>query len=173
MSFEEYREMVDWIMHPWPWWFSGILVGLTVPLLFFMSGKAFGISTSFQQIGAMCTPHSKASYLHDYDRQSGMWTLVFVVGIAAGGFIGARLLSSNPVEFLPDSYASFPGAIRLLVGGFSIGFGTRYAGGCTSGHSITGIANLNWPSLVATIFFFVGGLAVTWGLGGWVFGSAN
>jgi uncharacterized membrane protein YedE/YeeE len=57
------------------------------------------------------------------------------------------------------------GAVKLLVGGFLVGFGTRYAGGCTSGHSLTGISNLNWPSLVATIFFFVGGLAVTWGLG--------
>ncbi len=159
-------------MEPWPWWFSGILVGLTVPLLFVATGKAFGISTSFQQIGAMCAPGSKARYLKDYDRQDGLWTLVFVAGIAAGGFIGAHLLSSQPVEFLPSSFESISGAVRLLVGGFLIGFGTRYAGGCTSGHSITGIANLNWPSLVATIFFFVGGLAVTWGLGGWIFGQS-
>jgi uncharacterized membrane protein YedE/YeeE len=161
--------MLDWIMQPWPWWISGILVGLTVPLLFILSGNAFGISTSFQQIGAMCTPNSKASYLKDYDRRSGLWTLVFVFGISLGGFIATHMLSSNQVEFLPVSYNSFSGAIRLLIGGFLIGFGTRYAGGCTSGHSITGISNLNWPSLVATIFFFVGGLAVTWGLGSWIF----
>jgi uncharacterized membrane protein YedE/YeeE len=122
-----------------------------------------------QQIGAMCTPGCKASYLRDYDWRGGLWTLVFVVGIALGGFIGAHLLSSTPVEFLPGWFNSLGGAIRLAIGGFLIGFGTRYAGGCTSGHSITGIANLNWPSLVATIFFFVGGLAVTWGLGSWIF----
>lgn len=161
--------MMEWMMAPWPWWFSGILVGLTVPLLFVMSGQAFGISTSFQQIGAMCTPGCGASYLRDYDRRGGLWTLVFAVGIALGGFLGAHVLSATPVEFLPASYHGLGGAIRLLVGGFLIGFGTRYAGGCTSGHSITGISNLNWPSLVATIFFFVGGLAVTWGLGGWLF----
>ena len=161
--------MLDWIMQPWPWWFSGILAGLTVPLLFLLAGQAFGISTSFQQIGAMCSPGRKPSYLCDYDWRSGLWTLVFVAGIALGGFVGAHLLSSQPVEFLPESYHGLGGAIRLAIGGFLIGFGTRYAGGCTSGHSITGIANLNWPSLVATIFFFVGGLAVTWGLGSWIF----
>jgi uncharacterized membrane protein YedE/YeeE len=159
-----------WIMQPWPWWFSGILIGLTVPLLFVSSGQAFGISTSFQQLGAMCTPHSKASYLRDYDWRSGLWTLVFVAGITLGGFIGAHLLSEAPMEFLPASYYSLGGALRLAIGGFLVGFGTRYAGGCTSGHSITGISNLNWPSLVATIFFFVGGLGITWGLGEWVFG---
>jgi uncharacterized membrane protein YedE/YeeE len=160
-------------MEPWPWWFSGILIGLTVPLLFILSGKAFGISTSLQQIGAMCAPRSKMTYLSDYDKRGGLWTLIFVLGIAAGGFIAAQLLSADPVQFLPGSYNGVSGAIRLLIGGFLIGFGTRYAGGCTSGHSITGIANLNWPSLVATIFFFVGGLAVTWGLGGWIFAPGS
>ena len=161
--------MYDWILGPWPWWFSGLLVGLTVPLLFLLSGKSFGISTSFQQIGAMCTPHSRANYLRDYDRRGGLWTLVFVAGIALGGFIGAHLLSATPVQFLPASYSGIGGVVRLGVGGFLIGFGARYAGGCTSGHSIMGIANFSWPSLVATIFFFVGGLAVTWGLGSLIF----
>ena len=160
---------MDFIMQPWPWWFSGILIGLTVPLLYFLTGKGFGISTSFQQIGAMCSPNSRLSYFRDFDRRAGMWTLFFVIGIAAGGFIGNFLLSSEPVEFLPESYLNVGGAIRLLIGGVLIGFGTRYAGGCTSGHAITGISNLNWPSLVATIFFFVGGLTVTWGLGSIIF----
>ena len=160
---------MDWILQPWPWWLSGILIGLTVPLLFVLSGQAFGISTSFQQIGAMCAPRSRATYLREYDTRSGFWTLVFVAGIMLGGWIGCHWLTAQPVPFLPDSYYSLTGAVKLLIGGFLIGFGTRYAGGCTSGHSITGISNLNWPSLVATICFFVGGLAVTWGLGGWIF----
>jgi uncharacterized membrane protein YedE/YeeE len=94
-----------------------------------------------------------------------MWTLIFVIGIAIGGFVATRFLSAEPARLLPESFSSVSGAIKLLFGGFLIGFGTRYAGGCTSGHSITGIANLNWPSLLATICFFAGGLAVTWGLG--------
>ncbi len=157
------------LQQPWPWWLAGILIGLTVPLLYLLAGKAFGISTSFQQIGAMCAPHSRLDYFRKYDRRGGLWTLVFVLGIALGGFIGSRWLTAEPIVFLPATYTGWQGAVKLLVGGFLVGFGTRYAGGCTSGHSITGIANLNGPSLLATICFFAGGLAVTWGLGRWIF----
>ncbi|QDU42746.1 hypothetical protein Mal52_12130 [Symmachiella dynata] len=160
---------MNWITEPWPWWISGILIGLTVPLLYILAGKAFGISTSLQQAGAMCAPNSKLEYLSTFDRKANLWTIVFAVGIAVGAFIATRFLSSEPAPLLPESFDSASGGIKLLVGGFLIGFGTRYAGGCTSGHSITGISNLNWPSLVATIFFFVGGLAVTWGLGQLIF----
>lgn len=160
---------MDWIMQPWPWWVSGILIGLTVPLLYILAGKAFGISTSLQEAGAMCAPNSKLEYLGKFDRKANFWTLVFVAGIAVGSFVATHFLSESPQELLPESFDSLSGAINLLIGGFLIGLGTRYAGGCTSGHSITGISNLNWPSLVATIFFFVGGLAVTWGLGQWLF----
>lgn len=160
---------MDWIMQPWPWWVSGILIGLTVPLLYVLADKAFGISTSLQQMGAMCAPNSKFEYLNKHDRRGHLWTLIFVMGITVGGFIATRLLSAEPVALLPETFKSPAGAAKLLIGGFLIGFGTRYAGGCTSGHSITGIANLNWPSLLATLCFFAGGLAVTWGLGNLLF----
>lgn len=160
---------MDIILQPWPWWISGILIGLTVPLLYFLAGQGFGISTSLQQIGAMCSPNSKLSYFSKFDRAKGLWTLMFAIGIAGGGLIASQFLSSSPIEFLPESFMTVGGGIRLFVGGILIGFGTRYAGGCTSGHAITGIANLNWPSLVATIFFFVGGLAITWGIGSLIF----
>lgn len=161
--------MQDFIMQPWPWWFSGILIGLTVPLLYILAGRSFGISTSLQQIGAVCLTQSNLPYFKDFNKRKGMWLLFFVGGIVVGGFVATQFLSAAPIEFLPESYLSIGGAVRLLIGGFLIGFGARYAGGCTSGHAITGIANLNWPSLVATIFFFVGGLGVTWGLGRWIF----
>lgn len=160
---------MEWMMQPWPWWLSGILIGLTVPLLYILSGKAFGISTSLQEAGALCAPNSRWEYLSKFDRKANLWTLVFVLGIALGGWIASQFLSLEPVDLLPASFTSVAGGIKLLIGGFLIGFGTRYAGGCTSGHSITGISNLNWPSLVATICFFAGGLAVTWGLGQWIF----
>ena len=156
-------------MQPWPWWFSGILIGLVVPALYILAGKGFGISTSLQQVGSMCTAGHGPDYLKNYDRRAGMWTLVFVIGIGLGGFVASYFLSAKPIAFLPESYHSTGGIVRLLIGGFLVGFGTRYAGGCTSGHAITGISNLNWPSLVATIFFFVGGLAVTWGIGSLIF----
>lgn len=155
---------MNWLFEPWPWWVSGILIGLTVPLLYILAGKAFGISTSLQQAGAMCVPGSKLEYFRNHDRRANLWTIIFAVGIGVGAFVATHFLSSEPAEFLPDTFQGVTGGLKLLAGGFLIGFGTRYAGGCTSGHSITGISNLNWPSLVATIFFFVGGLAVTWGL---------
>jgi uncharacterized membrane protein YedE/YeeE len=160
---------MDWLMQPWPWWLSGGLIGLTVPLLYWLAGKAFGISTSLQQIGAMCAPHSKFEYLSKFDRRRNLWTLTFAVGIALGAFLANHFLTAEPIRFLPDSFEGPSGIVKLIVGGFLIGFGARYAGGCTSGHSITGIANLNWPSLLATVSFFAGGLAVTWGLGKWLF----
>lgn len=159
---------MEFFLQPWPWWLSGILIGSTVPLLYLLTGNGFGISTSYQQIGAMCLPKSTLPYLKNFDKRKGLWTLLFALGIALGGLIANRWLSHQPVEFLPKPFLSIGGATRLLIGGILIGFGTRYAGGCTSGHAITGIANLNLPSLIATIFFFVGGLAVTWGLGSWI-----
>ncbi len=161
--------MIEFIMQPWPWWLSGILIGLIVPLLYLLAGKAFGISTSLQHIGAMCSPNTKISYLRNHNWRGGIWNLVFIGGVAVGSLIASRWLSAETVEFLPASAYTIGGAFRLLFGGVLIGFGTRYAGGCTSGHAITGISNLNWPSLVATIFFFVGGLIVTWGFGSLLF----
>ncbi|MEM7798532.1 MAG: YeeE/YedE thiosulfate transporter family protein [Chloroflexota bacterium] len=156
---------MEWIFDPWPWWLSGILIGLTVPALYILSGKAFGISSSLRHIGSFCFPRSTVEYIRENSWLNNSWNLVFVFGVILGGFIANNWLSATPVEFLPASYFSVGGAIRLFLGGVLVGFGTRYAGGCTSGHSITGIANLNWPSVVATVFFFVGGLTITWGFG--------
>ncbi len=161
--------MKDFLLDPWPWWFSGILIGLIVPLLYLLSGKAFGVSTSFQELGALCARGRGPDYFKSFNWRAGLWTVVFAVGIALGGFTAAFVLSRDGIDFLPASYHSPGGVIRLLVGGFLVGFGTRYAGGCTSGHAINGISNRNLPSLIATVFFFVGGLAVTWGLGSLLF----
>ena len=161
--------MINWILQPWPWWLSGILIGLTVPAMYLFANKSFGISSSLRHIGSMCTPNSGIAYLRDNNWRSSAWSIVFIVGIMIGGFIANFLLSAEPVEFLPASYYSLGGFIQLLLGGVLVGFGTRYANGCTSGHAITGISNLNWPSMVATAFFFVGGLFTTWVLGSWLF----
>jgi hypothetical protein len=60
-----------------------------------------------------------------------------------------------------DNALSMKGLAILIGGGFLVGFGTRYAGGCTSGHAITGLSNLQIPSLIAVIGFFIGGLLMT------------
>lgn len=159
---------MEWIMQPWPWYISGPLIGLMVPALLLLAGKTFGVSGSFQYIGALCAPRSRLPYLKNYDLRGNNWRLTFVAGIALGAFIGSKLLSAGPVHFLPESYYSWGGVVALAIGGFLVGFGTRYANGCTSGHTIMGLSNLRWVSLVASISFFIGGLAMVhiFGVGG-------
>ncbi|MEM7033191.1 MAG: YeeE/YedE thiosulfate transporter family protein [Chloroflexota bacterium] len=152
---------MTWLFEPWPWYVSGPLIGLMVPTLLLLSGKSFGVSTSFQHVGAMCTPRTNLSYLKNYDWRNNGWLLFFVGGILLGAYMGVHWLSANAVQFLPNHYYSFAGVITLAIGGLMVGFGTRYAEGCTSGHSIMGLSNLQWVSLVATISFFIGGLVMT------------
>ncbi|MCB0192702.1 MAG: YeeE/YedE family protein [Anaerolineae bacterium] len=152
---------MEWVLQPWPWYIAGPLIGLMVPALLLLSGKTFGVSTSFQHLGAMCSPNSRLPYLKNYDWRSNQWRIVFVAGIVLGAFVGAQYLSIEPLSFLPADYYSLGGMIRLAIGGLLVGFGVRYAGGCTSGHTIMGLSNLQWSSLVASISFFIGGLLIT------------
>jgi hypothetical protein len=185
--------MVDLILQPWPWYVAGPVIGLFVPLLLVLTGKGFGISSSLRHACAAALP-TRASYF-DYDwRAKGLWNLVFVAGIALGGFLGATLLSTGaPIDLaastvedlrglgLTDftglvpaelfSWAALgrgPGLVFLAGGGFLVGFGARYAGGCTSGHAITGLATLQRASLVAVLGFFLGGLVVTYAVLPWL-----
>ena len=80
------------LLEPWPWWISGVLIGLTVPLLYFLAGHGFGISTSFQEFGALCSPGSRLSYFKDFDKRNGLWTVVLALGIVIGGFIATRFV---------------------------------------------------------------------------------
>ena len=149
---------MDWIFQPWPWYISGPLIGLMVPALLLLSGRRFGVSTSFQHIDAMCSPNTRLPYFRNYNWRANGWRLIFTAGIILGAYIASRFLSATPVEFLPDSYYSWGGLLRLALGGLLVGFGVRYADGCTSGHTIMGISSLHWPSIVASASFFVGGL---------------
>ena len=178
--------MLELIKQPWPWYIAGPLIGLTVPVLLFLGNKPFGISSSLRHICAACLP-SNITYFK-YNWKNEIWNLFFVVGILIGGIMAnlffhdpnsiiiaektKAILEQNNVKdfsnFLPADIFSWQslftvrGFIFICVGGFFVGFGTRYAGGCTSGHAIMGLSNLQWPSLVATISFMVGGILVTW-----------
>lgn len=152
---------MDFILQPWPWYITGPLVGLSVPLLLLLTGKSLGISSSLQHIGSACMPNSKLPYLSQNNWRKNSWNLIFVAGIILGGFIASQFLSAEPVRLLPAELSSGWGLVQLAVGGFLVGFGTRYANGCTSGHTIMGISLLNWPSLAATAAFFAGGLFMT------------
>ena len=173
--------MLEWIKQPWPWYVAGPLIGLTVPLLLILGNRTFGISSSLRHICAACMPANLPFFKYDWKKES--WNLFFVAGVLIGGFIAANYLSTttplvvNPklVEemagygitnyegLIPKELFNWPalftikGFILMIVGGFLVGFGTRYAGGCTSGHSIMGLSNLQCPSLVATCCFMAGG----------------
>lgn len=179
--------MIDFISQPWPWYVAGPLIGLIVPLLLLVGGKRLGISSSLQHMCAAVAPTNLEFFRYDW-RERGLWNLAFTAGVFVGGIIGATLLVSPdptidlspatiaalsglgvqdftglvPADFFTwGALTSIPGLVMVLGGGFLVGFGARYAGGCTSGHAISGLADLQFPSLVAVIGFFVGGLIVT------------
>lgn len=173
--------MLEFLQQPWPWYVARPLIGLTVPLLLLVGNKSFGISSSLRHICASCFPANIPIFKYDWKKEA--WNLFFVFGILIGGFITAQFLqnpnnvsiNANTAEYLAakgitdysnlvplqlfswDNVFTLKGLLLMVVGGFLVGFGTRYAGGCTSGHAITGIANLQWPSLVASICFMLGG----------------
>ncbi|MEO8591512.1 MAG: YeeE/YedE thiosulfate transporter family protein [Flavobacteriales bacterium] len=178
--------MIETLRQPWPWYVAGALIGLTVPALLLMGNKTFGISSSLRHLCAACMPANIPFFKYDWKKE--VWNLFFVGGIAMGALIAARFLSDpNPIllagptqrylatkgitdttQLLPAEIFSWEqlftlrGLIFLVLGGFMVGFGTRYAGGCTSGHAIMGLSSLQWPSLIATCCFMVGGIAMTW-----------
>jgi uncharacterized protein len=173
--------MLDALKQPWPWYVAGPLIGLMVPALLLLGNKQFGISANLRHICASCFPAGIPFFRYNWKREA--WNLVFVGGILLGAILATLLLANpEPVKVAPqltaeleqygirdqahllpneifslESLLTLRGAILLIAGGFLVGFGTRYAGGCTSGHSIMGLSNLQWPSLVATICFMAGG----------------
>ena len=171
------------IYHTWSWYISGPLISGVMFILLFM-GKQFGVSSNLK---TMCTIGGAGRFVEyfRFDWKSDRWNLLFVFGGVIGGFIAIHFLSADKVvinekiatelagnynihsagqAFLPTEIFSSSTAFEpynfaiLLIAGILIGFGTRYAGGCTSGHSISGLSNLQLPSLIATIGFFIGGL---------------
>lgn len=152
---------MNWIMQTWPWYIAGPLIGLSIPALLLLANKTLGVSSSFRHMCSIASPDSRLEYLRGNNWRKEVWSLVFVVSLAIGGFVATRFLTATPTQFFPDHYYTLGGVLLLFVGGILIGFGARYADGCTSGHAIMGIANLKWPSLIATVAFFLGGVAMT------------
>ncbi len=178
--------MLELLSQPWPWYVAGPLIGLLVPALLLLGGKQFGISSNLRHLCAATIPGRVDFFKYDW-KKAGLWNLTFVLGIFLGGVVAATLLHNpDPIAIsaatkadltalgvadfdglVPASVFSWsglltlPGFVMIVIGGFLVGFGARYAGGCTSGHAISGLADLQLPSLIAVLGFFAGGLFVT------------
>ncbi len=177
--------MLEMLCTPWPWYVAGPLIGLVVPGLLLLENKQFGLSANLRHICAAVIPGKIKFFRYDWKKE--LWNLVFILGIFIGGFTGSYILKNpNPIglsertltdlrklgiedfsEMVPreifswSNFLTTQGFIVLVIGGFLIGFGSRYAGGCTSGHAISGLSNFQLPSLIAVIGFFLGGLIMT------------
>lgn len=179
--------MIDLILEPWPWYVGGPLIGLVVPFVYWYGGKKWGVSSSLRHLCAATLPRRIEYFRYDW-RRSGGWHLAMAAGMLVGGFLGGRILGDvgetvevsgatradlttlgltdlsgfAPAElFSLDAIFTLPGVLAIVLGGFLVGFGARWADGCTSGHAVSGLANLQLSSLVVVIGFFLGGLLST------------
>lgn len=175
---------MELLQQPFPWYVSGFLIGMTMLTLVYI-GKTFGMSSNLKTLCGIAGADKISDFFGDWQDQK--WNLLVVFGSILGGFVGAqyldsgegvtisnetlRLLASYNIDaphgdYLPEAlfgievFGSFKSILLLFGGGLLIGFGTRYAGGCTSGHAITGLSNFQLPSLLAVIGFFIGGLVM-------------
>lgn len=174
--------MLELLRQPWPWYTSGAAIAFVMLILLYF-GKSFGLSSNLRTICTIAGAGKNVKFF-DYDWRSQKWNLLFLFGSVLGGFIASTVLKSdqplklasstiqdlkalginfdgelNPSQIYGyDFVFSLKGFSMLIIGGFLVGFGTRYAAGCTSGHAISGLSNLQIPSLISVIGFFIGGL---------------
>lgn len=179
--------MIELLSRLWPWYVAGPLIGLVVPALLLLGNKQFGISANLRHACAIVAPGRVDFFRYDWRRVGG-WNLAFIAGVLLGGFIAAHWLAGDAPTAISQatktdlsalgvrnfsglvpsdlfnwaSLLTLRGVVMLVGGGLLVGFGTAYAGGCTSGHAIAGLANLQLPSLIAVLGFFAGGLLTTW-----------
>lgn len=174
---------MEFILQPWPWYIGGPLIAIIMLLLIYL-GKSFGFSSNFRTICAAMGAGKSCDFFA-FNWKTQKWNLLFLIGAILGGFIAAHLLSDHQIPAISEQtiqqlndlgFASAGKAyspteifenltpkniVLLVVGGLLVGFGTRYAGGCTSGHAISGLSDLQISSLIAVIGFFIGGLIMT------------
>lgn len=176
---------IEFLSQPWPWYVAGPLIGLMVPLLLLFDDKQFGISSTLRDFCAAVIP--RAGEYFRYSLREHQWRNFYILGIFFGGILAAMFLRNDaeiaissatkdsltalgitdfsglaPAQiFAADKIFTLNGIVFMMLGGFAIGFGTRYADGCTSGHAITGLSLLSLGSLIAVLGFFAGGLIST------------
>lgn len=181
------NKILEWASQPWPWYVAGpVIAAVMFSMLFF--GKSFGLSSNLRTMCSILGAGRSCDFF-DFKWRDQMWNLVFAAGLVLGGLIsylylgndqGAHISKAtiselqaygieNPGKNLVpeeifnwEALLTIKGLIFMVLGGFLVGFGTRYAGGCTSGHAISGLSDLQPASLLAVVGFFIGGLAMTY-----------
>ena len=143
---------------------GGAIAAITLTLLY-VSNRRLGISTGFEDVCSLVldAPYFRRSAVVD----ARGWRLPFLGGLVLGGVLSAVLSGGWAPTWDLGMFDTVIGGgpmvkvAWMFVGGLFIGFGTRLAGGCTSGHGIFGLSNLELPSLVSTVSFMAAGLVTT------------
>jgi hypothetical protein len=156
---------VTLILHdltPYHWAIGGAGIGVVVLLLLYLGNRRLGISTGFEDL---CAVAVDAPYFKRRERSEGAaWRVPFLGGLLAGGALSAALSGGWAPTWdlgLFDTAIGWGPAgkvVWMFAGGLLIGFGTRMAGGCTSGHGIFGLANFEKAGLAATLSFMAAGV---------------
>ncbi len=190
MVLQFFIDLLQWLSQPWPWYVAGPLLALIMFVLLWF-GHEFGISENFRLMCA-ADGADEMNEFFKINWQAGEWNLLVALGAVFGGYIASHYLSGpegniahistatveslrqiglsvedGKVPLVPDFISwqhilSWQGLLIIGGGGFLVGFGARYAGGCTSGHAISGLSALQLPSLIAVVGFFLGGLFMTY-----------
>jgi len=183
------KPMIEILSRPWPWYVAGPFITLVMFLLLYF-GRNFGVSSTLRTTCAIVGA-GRISDFFKFNWRQEIWNIIFIIGALIGGFIASSYFpNTEPIslnaatitnleswgisrvgwQYLPseiftwEALMSSKGMIILVGGGFLVGFGSRYAGGCTSGHAISGLSDLQLPSLISVIGFFIGGMIMTFGI---------
>lgn len=163
---------------PWPWWLGGIVIGLLVPVMYYFFNTPLGVSTAYGNLVKIILPKTKLKWLNSENFADKFnWRLFFILGMVIGGSISSRAMGLpfvTPEMGLFTQKVDWPFLALIFwffFGGLILGLGARIAGGCTSGHSIHGLANFHLSSLIATVFFVLFGVGMTFFIRIFVFGG--
>ncbi len=161
---------MEWLrMEQWSPYVVGIAIGLLSCFTFFLSDKPIGCSTALSRTSGMLETFIRGGKVAEkayYKKFSPSidWEWMLVLGIFIGGFLSAKLSGQFQVLWVPmkwtEAFGDTPGLrwFIALIGGIIMGFGARWAGGCTSGHGISGALQLAVSSWIAAACFFIGGV---------------
>ena len=171
---------IRWLVAPWPWYVAGPVIGFMVPLMLLIGNRSFGISSNLRHLCAITQPRQVGVDFFSYNWREQTWSLVFAGGTVVGGVLaGVVFANPDPVQLSDATRAllaswgirqarelipaelfglGWRNAVLLVFGGILVGFGTRYAAGCTSGHAITGLSAMQPQSLIAVVGIFAGGM---------------